>query len=301
MRVERNYYEVLGVDRNVDLEGLKEAKKRKVLDTHPDKNPGKNSSAEFRLVIKAYQVLSNPEERALHNRSLENPANVQSPSPSSPTFFRAARAEAEINNEYDFLYKFVFIGAAHNSMKSKVISAMTIDSLRSGNTVGVDFRIKKLSVENMGVVKEQLWDTAGQERFAMGKIQLKGAAGIVIVVDAANEITLHDAKNQLSDLKVKGLLEDMIISLIVINNDPTLRACGDEDIDSFLKEFSISQRIEINLKKPDESLLDHFLVNLVTEAYKKEAKLPTDLLLAGTANDEDDQIVKEDDSKCCVM
>ena len=77
MTDKRDYYEVLGVDQNVDAAELK-AKYRKIaLKYHPDRNPGDAEAEEkFKEAAEAYEVLSNPEKRQLYDqfghRAFEN-------------------------------------------------------------------------------------------------------------------------------------------------------------------------------------------------------------------------------------
>lgn len=49
------YYRVLGLEQNASRAAIKQAYRRRVLETHPDKG-GKES--EFRIVQEAYEVLS---------------------------------------------------------------------------------------------------------------------------------------------------------------------------------------------------------------------------------------------------
>ncbi len=60
----RDYYEVLGVDRNVDASALKKAYFQLAKKYHPDANPGdKEAEAKFKELSEAYAVLSDPEKR----------------------------------------------------------------------------------------------------------------------------------------------------------------------------------------------------------------------------------------------
>ena len=65
----RDYYEVLGVDRNADEQGLKSAYRKLALKYHPDRNPGdKNAEEKFKEAAEAYSVLSDPEKRNMYDR-----------------------------------------------------------------------------------------------------------------------------------------------------------------------------------------------------------------------------------------
>lgn len=64
-----NYYEILGVDKNVSAEDLKKAYRKKAMDLHPDRHAwDKTKEAEFKKVNEAYSVLSDPQKKAHYDR-----------------------------------------------------------------------------------------------------------------------------------------------------------------------------------------------------------------------------------------
>lgn len=69
MAEKRDYYEVLGVEKNASAEEIKKAYRKKAIQYHPDKNPGnKEAEEKFKEAAEAYDVLSNPDKRARYDR-----------------------------------------------------------------------------------------------------------------------------------------------------------------------------------------------------------------------------------------
>ena len=65
----RDYYEVLGVDRNADDAALKKAYRELAKKYHPDMNPGdKEAEAKFKEASEAYAVLSDKDKRAKYDQ-----------------------------------------------------------------------------------------------------------------------------------------------------------------------------------------------------------------------------------------
>lgn len=69
MAEKRDYYEVLGVEKNANADEIKKAYRKAAIKYHPDKNPGdKEAEEKFKEAAEAYDVLSNPDKRARYDQ-----------------------------------------------------------------------------------------------------------------------------------------------------------------------------------------------------------------------------------------
>lgn len=70
----RDFYEVLGVDRNADADALKKAYRKLAIKYHPDRQQGKTdeekkaAEEKFKEAAEAYDVLSDPDKRARYDQ-----------------------------------------------------------------------------------------------------------------------------------------------------------------------------------------------------------------------------------------
>ncbi|MFC1961759.1 molecular chaperone DnaJ [Chloroflexota bacterium] len=75
MAIKRDYYEVLGVPRDVSGEDIKKAFRKLAFQYHPDRNQGDGSADKFKEINEAYEVLSDTERRAAYDRFGHEGAN----------------------------------------------------------------------------------------------------------------------------------------------------------------------------------------------------------------------------------
>ena len=65
----RDYYEILGVERSCDPDGLKAAFRKQAMEHHPDRNGGGvDAEGRFKEINEAYSILSDPQKRAAYDR-----------------------------------------------------------------------------------------------------------------------------------------------------------------------------------------------------------------------------------------
>lgn len=70
-----NHYGALGVPANATNQQIKNAYRAKALNLHPNKNPGRNTTANFQRMKQSYNILKDPTLRSEYNRTRRNRAS----------------------------------------------------------------------------------------------------------------------------------------------------------------------------------------------------------------------------------
>ncbi|MED6196120.1 hypothetical protein PIB30_044312 [Stylosanthes scabra] len=86
-----DYYKILQVDRGAKDDDLKKAYRKLAMKWHPDKNPNnkKEAEAKFKQISEAYDVLSDPQKRAVYDQYGEEGLKGQVPPPGAGGFSSA--------------------------------------------------------------------------------------------------------------------------------------------------------------------------------------------------------------------
>lgn len=103
-----------------------------------------------------------------------------------------------------------------------------------GNTIGVEFATKNVTMKDGATVKAQLWDTAGQEKYrAITVAHYRKALGCLIVYDITNRKTFNNVKYWLQSL-LDSAEQEIQIMLVgnkvdLVEDDPRARQVTKEE------------------------------------------------------------------------
>ena len=145
------------------------------------------------------------------------------------------------NNSSDSVYKVLLLG---DSTVGKTCFLMrytdnTFQEIHM-STIGLDYRLKTMTLNSGKQVKVQIWDTAGQDRFrAITKNYYKGAHGIILIYDVTNQITFDNVTNWITQIKEEA--SDKVTIFLVGNkiDDEKNRKVETEEGKKLAEEFKL--------------------------------------------------------------
>ncbi|MFN0303325.1 MAG: molecular chaperone DnaJ [Burkholderiales bacterium] len=110
----RDYYEVLGVNRDADDDAIKKSYRKLAMKHHPDRNPDdKSSEDKFKEAKEAYEILSDGQKRAAYDRFGHAGVDQQSGGQGGPGFSNFSDAFGDIFGD-------IFGGGARGGGRSNV-------------------------------------------------------------------------------------------------------------------------------------------------------------------------------------
>lgn len=105
----RNYYQLLGISAKATSEEVKKAYRVKAKASHPDVNPRPGAAEEFVLIAEAFEILYDPDKRAIYdlrlNRDRRPPrtgATASQQQKAYEAWVRQARAQAQANARMNY-------------------------------------------------------------------------------------------------------------------------------------------------------------------------------------------------------
>ena len=131
------------------------------------------------------------------------------------------------------------------------------------STIGLDYRLKSMTLKNKKNIKLQIWDTAGKDRFrAITKNYYKGANGIILIYDVTNLQTFENVKNWITQIREEA---NKNVVIFLAGNKADLpeesRAVQKEDGQKMAEEYNIpfqetSAKEGINVNETFQELVE---------------------------------------------
>ncbi|KAI8061195.1 hypothetical protein BC940DRAFT_350098 [Gongronella butleri] len=113
-----DYYKVLSVQKTCSDTEIKKSYRKLALQFHPDKNGAPGADEAFKLISKAFTVLSDPQKRAIHDSSGGDPDSRAGPSASSSSsFYRAQQPYYANEVSPEDLFDMFFGGGGGTGMR----------------------------------------------------------------------------------------------------------------------------------------------------------------------------------------
>ena len=110
---------------------------------------------------------------------------------------------AEKKYKKDILYKILLLGD-WSVGKTCFLMRYTDNTFTDIHlsTIGIDYKLKNVTLENGETIKVQIWDTAGQDRYkSITKSYIKGANGIILIYDVTKRRTFEGIQNWVKQIK----------------------------------------------------------------------------------------------------
>ncbi|TFG12356.1 MAG: GTP-binding protein [Promethearchaeota archaeon] len=138
----------------------------------------------------------------------------------NPDLRKSIRKKVEVRGYYDATFKIVVFGdegVEKTALTQRFLTNLFVSD--SKMTIGVDFEVKSLIVDNFRV-KLQIWDFGGEERFRfLLPTYVRGARGGLFLYDISRRSTLAHIGDWLSILK-KEMSPEVPFPIIVVGMHP---------------------------------------------------------------------------------
>ena len=213
------------------------------------------------------------------------------------------------NSAYDYRAKIIVLGSTCVG-KTSMLKCYCNNQYTQGIemvTLGIDFRIKKVVV-NEKVINLEIWDSSGLERFREITLStLKGLSGVILTYSILQRDTFLDLQRYLDDLEDRGFggVPKVLVGTNIDRDayDPSnedqelLRVISYDEAEEFAEKngmlyFEVSARNGKNIEQPFEGLGGMMVEEW--ESEKKQNILKESFMLRNPGNTEH----KNKQSKC---
>lgn len=179
-------------------------------------------------------------------------------------------------NSYKFIFKIILIGDSGTG-KTSLINRYIYNNFHEKYlcTIGVDFMMKRVVLDDNTVIKLQIWDTAGMEKYKqITSTYYRGAQGAIVVFDLSSQTSFNSVSKWVNDFKqISNPNYHQTIYIVGNKNDLVdKREVTQEDIDNYC-EMNNFAYLETSAKTGEgvEKMFMGFAKELVTK-YESNGK-----------------------------
>ncbi len=143
--------------------------------------------------------------------------------------------------ETDLVYKILLLGDSEvgkSCFLMRYADDVFVDNYIT--TIGLDYKLKYITLDSGETIKVQLWDTAGQDRYrTIAKNYYKGSHGILLLYDITKVNSFENIREWIKDIR-EEVYEKTIIFLIGNKNDKVNeRAISTEQGQKLAEEYNL--------------------------------------------------------------
>ena len=154
-----------------------------------------------------------------------------------------SKSSGEKSNYYDkkiLRFKTILIGDASVG-KTSILQRFIHNKFKIeyNCTIGVDYWVKSLPIDNSYIADLQIWDTCGQERFkTITRQYYRDTHGCILVFDLTNKDSFKNVEIWIEDIKNFGNQE---MTLLIVGNKSDMedkRQVKNEEILEFVQKYN---------------------------------------------------------------
>ena len=177
-----------------------------------------------------------------------------------------------------YSFKIILVGESEVGKTSLVESYIRGEyKYYQQTTIGVEFSVKTIKLDDNVLVHQQLWDTAGQERFrSIIKPYYRSASGVILMIDITNRLSLFRLNYWFNVIKNNCPLHATIILVGNKIDNERKREITEDEVKELINDSEIADRIinyiEVSAKKNIN--INEVFRELSTEIYQKYKNNP---------------------------
>ena len=203
--------------------------------------------------------------------------------------------------ECEYVFKIIIVGNSTVG-KSSLLNRFIDNHFNTtySTTIGVEFGVKYINLENLNCIKLQIWDTAGQESFrSITRSFYRASAGVILMYSIDNKFSFENIKIWLNDINRE--LNNRHIPIILVGNKTDLnnREVTTEEGRIFALENNMLFK-EISIKNDIDSIN---VFNILSENIYKKVKNKQITINTNNGIKLGQPIIYEDNyyKQCCVI